>query len=135
MTPNDNGGGSGTPSSVEALTPGGVERTYSSNANTLFLSNGGNSVIKKRVWTPVSEARYNQDTSQACHNSFGELQKAYFRLLEEKNGLKEQLSVQEKKNKRLEEEVKVKDKRILSLENKLNVMMIDSGHVADTTDC
>lgn len=61
-----------TTTDVEALTPSGVERTYSSNANTMFLSNG-NSVIKKRVWTPVSEAKYNHDVSPASHSSFGEV--------------------------------------------------------------
>lgn len=69
------------------------------------------------------------------------LQKSYFKLLEEKNSLKEQLNVQEKRNKQLEEELMLKDKRINLLENKLNLFMMDSSSTTkridliDTTDC
>jgi hypothetical protein len=66
------------------------------------------------------------------------LQKSYFRLLEEKNNLKDQLNQQEKKNRKLEEDLLMKDKRILTLENKLNLLMIESCRIddtIDTTDC
>jgi hypothetical protein len=58
-------------------------------------------------------------------------------VIEEKNALKEQLVIKDKKYKLLEEELVNKEKRINYLENKLNLLMIDSNdlYADDTTDC
>ena len=58
-------------------------------------------------------------------------------MIEEKNALKEQLAIKEKKYKQLEDELLTKEKRINFLENKLNLLMIDSNDIYadDTTDC
>ena len=48
------------------------ERTLTNHPNTMFLSNG-NSVIKKRVWTPVSHDSNVVSQDKLSHNSFGEV--------------------------------------------------------------
>lgn len=49
------------------------ERTLTNHPNTMFLSNNGNSVIKKRVWTPVSNDSNVVTQDKLSHNSFGEV--------------------------------------------------------------
>ena len=58
-------------------------------------------------------------------------------MLEEKNSLKEQLTVLEAKNKQLEEELTSRDKRIESLENRVNKFLTESFKMSEIeiSDC
>ncbi len=117
--------------------------------STSMMSNG----VKKRVWTPVHPNstinRANQHSKNLAsdpaflngsQNNLSELQKSYFKLLEEKNNFKEQLTSKSEENRHLKEEITFKDKRINQLENKLNSLMNNSNakriDLIDTaTDC
>ena len=66
--------------------------------------------------------------------SYIKLQKSYFRILDEKNSLKEQISLLESKNKQLEEELSVRDKRIEVLENRVNKFLTESLKMPSTTE-
>ena len=101
-----------------------------SSGSSSLMSNG----VKKRVWTPVQpntlgrgnpNGKLSNDPAfqHGSQNNLSELQKSYFKLLEEKNNFKEQLTSKQEENRQLREELTLKDKRINQLENKLNSLM------------
>ncbi|CAF0795784.1 unnamed protein product [Brachionus calyciflorus] len=103
-------------------------QTPSNNNNETGL-NG--SCIKKRVWTPVqSSSNLTNSKLNESTNSPNDLQKSYFRLLEERNNLKE-------RNKKLEDELATKDKRIRDLEQKLKIFNLKCENDLESiaTDC
>ena len=66
------------------------------------------------------------------------MQKSYFRILDEKNSLKEQIVHLESKNKQIEEELSARDKRIESLENRVNKFLTESLKISseiEMSDC
>ena len=123
------------------------------SGSSSLMSNG----VKKRVWTPVqpnalgrgqANAKLTNDPAfqNGSQNNLSELQKSYFKLLEEKNNFKEQLTSKQEENRLLKEELTLKDKRINQLENKLNSLMnINNSNITSnikridlidaTTDC
>lgn len=108
------------------------------NGQTTTNSNG--ICIKKRVWTPVqSNGNKYQDfyspSNGSVEKQFSELQKAYHRLLEEKDSLKEQLSNQEKVSNQKDQEIQTLQKRINQLEFKLNALDLDPRKLSNDTDC
>ena len=110
------------------------------SAEGTIVSANGVSCVKKRVWTPVQSTSSLVKTAgeHASFTNFNELQKAYFKLLEEKNGLREQVGEQEKRIRLFEEEMSIRDKRILVLETRLSALLADSNQIRlaiDTTDC
>lgn len=105
-----------------------------SSGSSSLISNG----VKKRVWTPVqpnANGRANATNKltndpaflNGSQNNLSELQKSYFKLLEEKNNFKEQLALKLEENKQLKEELDLKDKRINQLENKLNSIIMNNN--------
>lgn len=101
------------------------------NSGSSSLMNNG---VKKRVWTPVQpnalgrghpNGKLSNDPAfqNGSQNNLSELQKSYFKLLEEKNNYKDQLTCKQEENRQLKDELELKDKRINQLENKLNSLM------------
>ena len=52
-----------------------------------------------------------------------QLQRSYFRLLDEKNAVREQLTAEEARSRQLESELVSRDKRIQALESMINRLM------------
>ena len=112
-------------------------------STTLFVAtNGAAKCANHQAPSSMLNNGVNKNSAflNGSQNNLSELQKSYFKLLEEKNNFKEQLTSKLEENKQLREELTFKEKRINQLENKLNSLM-NSPNVKridlidTTTDC